>query len=88
MDSLTNFLKGPGLGRARLLRFVPSSNVPVAFTGRADAHLLFMRAIAAMASITTGAHVVDGLKRKRPLREVTNASRVQVEALCAFAYLE
>lgn len=70
MDPFTNLLERPGrLGLARLLRCVPHRVVPVALAGRADAHLLLVGTIAAVATVTAGAHVVDRLKREKIVTE-------------------
>lgn len=55
MDAFTNFLEGPGgFGLGRLL-----GRLAVALAGRADADLLLVGTVAAVA---TGAHVVDWLR--------------------------
>lgn len=60
MDAFADFLEGPGgFGLCRLLGRLP--RVAVALTGRADADLLLMGTVAAVAA---GAHVVDRLRRK------------------------
>lgn len=71
VNSLTNLLECPcGLGLARLLSCVPGYHIPIAVAGWAIAHLLFVGAIAAMATITTGSHVVNRLRTQWPFREL------------------
>lgn len=85
MDSLTDFLKGPrGLGIACLLSQAPCWVVPVAFAGGADAHLLFMGAVAA---ITTGAHVVDWLQKKPTVKRKGEKNLIWVKVECLIGCL-
>ena len=70
VDPFTNLLECPGrLGLARLLRCDPLGHVPVALSGRADAHKLLVRTVAAVATITAGACIVDRLRREKIVTE-------------------
>lgn len=66
VNPFTNLLERPGrFSLARLLHCLPCCDVTIALTWWADAHQLLMGTIAAMATVTTGAHVVDRLEGEK-----------------------
>lgn len=75
MDAFTDLLEGPGgFGLGRLLGRLP--RVAVALAGRADADLLLVGTVAAVAAVTAGAHVVDRLRGGGKKEQTINTQTV------------